>query len=144
MLVSFVALSLGLAHPKFKNATSFCAGVLIICAVMLPLVDIFKEFDGENYINELIEDVQYGDYTDDMIESAFECGVAEYLADTYRIDVACIQVMADGFDMETMRAQRIYVTLSGTAVFVDYKKIEEEIRREFTNGGECEVAVKIG
>ena len=45
--------------------------------------------------------------------------------------------------MERLRAERIYVTLSGRAVFLDYKKIEDEVRSEFTNGGECEVSLKI-
>lgn len=144
IFVSFVALALGLAHPKLKSATSFCAGVLLICAIMLPLVDIFKDFDNEYFIEQLIKDTQYEAYTDDVIESAFEDGVRKYISDKHRIDEKCVAVMADGFDMEKMTAKRIYVTLSGMAALSDYKSIEEEIRREFTDEGECEVSVKIG
>jgi hypothetical protein len=43
-----------------------------------------------------------------------------------------------------MRAERIYITLSGKAALADYKRIEKEVGKEFTKSGECEVSVKLG
>ena len=111
--------------------------------ILSSLVDILKDIDLNKQIDEYVTDVE-SIATDDMIEAAFEEGVAKYLADKYRVDVGLIKVMADGFEMEKMKAGKIYVTLCGEAAFLDYKKIENEVAREFTLGGECEVSLSIG
>ena len=140
--MTFAAILLGIAHPKLKGATSYSIGVLMICVILLPLVDIIRDFDTKSMFDSINMDLEY-DITDDMIEASFEEGISEYIAQKYGVDKSCVSVMADGFDMERLRAERIYVTLSGRAVFLDYKKIEDEVRSEFTNGGECEVSLKI-
>lgn len=142
ILMTFAAILLGIAHPKLKGATSYSIGVLMICVILLPLVDIIRDFDTKSMFDSINMDLEY-DITDDMIEASFEEGISEYIAQKYGVDKSCVSVMADGFDMERLRAERIYVTLSGKAVFLDYKKIEDEVRSEFTNGGECEVSLKI-
>lgn len=142
ILMTFAAILLGIAHPKLKGATSYSIGVLIICVILLPLVDIIRDFDTKSMFDSINMDIEY-DITDDMIEASFEEGISEYIAQKHGVDKSCVTVMADGFDMERLRAERIYVTLSGRAVFLDYKKIEDEVRSEFTNGGECEVSLKI-
>lgn len=142
ILMTFAAILLGIAHPKLKGATSYSIGVLMICVILLPLVDIIRYFDTKSMFDSINMDLEY-DITDDMIEASFEEGISEYIAQKYGVDKSCVSVMADGFDMERLRAERIYVTLSGKAVFLDYKKIEDEVRSEFTNGGECEVSLKI-
>ena len=142
ILMTFAAILLGIAHPKLKGATSYSIGVLMICVILLPLVDIIRDFDTKSMFDSINMDLEY-DITDDMIEASFEEGISEYIAQKYGVDKSCVSVMADGFDMERLRAERIYVTLSGKAVFLDYKKIEDEVRSEFTNGGECEVSLKL-
>ena len=144
LLVAFVALALGVAHPKLRNATSFSAGVLIICAILLPIVDIIRDIDKKYSIDDLLSDMEYADATDDAIELAFEEGISVYIADKYGVNKGDVLVMADGFDIGSMKAERIYITLSSKASLLNYKKIEEEIEKEFTQGGECEVSLKIG
>lgn len=144
LLAVLIALSIGISHQRLRNVTRFGAGVLLTCAILLPLVDIFKDFDGKDYVDEIMGSMEYENATDDTIEIAFENGVSEYIADKYGVDRSCVLVMADEFDMETVRAERIYITLIGEAALLDYKRIEEEISREFTSGGECEVSLKIG
>lgn len=144
LLVAFVALALGVAHPKLRNATSFSAGVLIICAILLPIVDIIRDIDKKYSIDDLLSDMEYADATDDAIELAFEEGISVYIADKYGVNKGDVLVMADGFDIGSMKAERIYITLSSKALLLNYKKIEEEIEKEFTQGGECEVSLKIG
>ena len=135
ILSSLFAMASGLVHPRLKNATAFGMGVLLFCSIMLPLVDIISDINGDSLFNELELDIDYN-ATDDMIEEAFERGISEYVADKYAVDVKLVSVKADGFDMEKMRADRIYVTLSGKAALLDFKKIEDEICQEFTSGGE--------
>lgn len=140
----FLALALGMSHIRARGITSFAAGVLLICAILLPLVDIFNDFNVDSYLDDLLKNTEYDNVTDDMIEEAFEKGVSEYIADEYGVDGELVLVMADGFDMESLTAQRIYVTLCKQAATLDYKKIEEDVSRLFTSGGECEVSLKIG
>ena len=116
----------------------------MICAILLPLVNIIRDYDTKNVIDDILSDFKYDIVTDNSIEIAFEDGISEYVAQTYGVDTECVKVMVDGFDMEHMKAQRIYVTLSGEAMRLDYKRIERELCSEFTSGGECEVSIKIG
>lgn len=140
---TFFAVLSGVAHRKFNAATRFGVGILMICVIMLPLVDIFANFDAYSALEELIGDVGY-DSTDSMIELAFEDGVRRHLADKYSVDPECISVRADGFDMEKLKAHRIYVSLSGEAVYLDYHRIERHVEDEFTEGGKCEVSLNFG
>ena len=142
-LSAFIALAVGASHPGMKKSTEFSAGLLFICIILLPLVDIIKDIDvrinTEDYLGNIEAEV-----TDDALELAFEEGIREYISGEYRVDRELITVMADGFDLECMRAEKIYVTLSGKAALVDYKRIEKEVEKEFTKSGECEVSVKLG
>ena len=140
----FIAVLLNLAHPRLKSASVFGAGILLVCVIMLPLVDIISDFDINDSLDKLINDMQYEQMGDDAIELAFERGIAEYVADEYGVSPDNVAVCVDGFDMGALTAERIYVTLSGRAALLDYKSIEDRLADEFTRGGECEVTLKIG
>ena len=142
-LSTCIALTVGISHPKLKKSISFGAGILFICVILLPLVDIIKDINVKINVDEYVENID-SELSDDALEMAFEDGIREYLASEYRVDKELIVVMSDGFDLECMRAERIYVTLIGKAAMLDYKRIEEIIENEFTKGGECEVSVKLG
>ena len=139
---TFLIIMSGITHHKFKNATGFGVGVLIICVIMLPLVDIFKGFDIDKEIEDLIGDVDY-EASDDMIKNAFEKGISEYIASEYSVNEQFVTVMANGFDLEVMRAERIYVTLSGKAIYLNYSALESDIENRFTKEGKCEVKVRL-
>lgn len=142
-LSAFIVLAVGISHPRLKRSTNFGAGVLLICIIMLPLVDIIKDIDVKIDTDSYFES---GDteLSDEALEVAFEEGIREYIAQEYRVDKELITVMADGFELESMRAERIYVTLTGKAATLDYKRIESDLEKEFTKRGECEVSLKIG
>ena len=142
-LSAIISLSLSIVHPRLRNVTSFAAGILTTCALLLPLVDIIRDIDINSVMQEYEIDIEY-DKSDEVIEQSFEDGIATYISEKYATDKDLVSVRADGFDMGSVRAQRIYVTLSGRAAMLDYKKIEEDVCRQFTNGGECEVSIKIG
>ncbi len=141
--LTFISLLLGVVHPSVKKATSFAAGILVICTVMLPLVDFIRGFDFDFTADSLFGELDYS-ATDSAVELAFEDGIARYVAEKYGVDKECISVRADGFDIGSLRAERIYVTLSGSGVLLDYSEIEKEISYQFTYGGECEVFYDIG
>ena len=138
-----VSVLLSVLHPRLAAVTRFGAGVLMISVVLLPLVDIIGDLDIDSALNGLLTNIDY-DATDSAIELAFEDGVAEYVSKSYGVDKACVIVNADGFDISTLTAERIYVTLSGKGLLLDYKRIEAEVADEFTHGGECEVSFGVG
>lgn len=142
-VLTFISLLMSIVHPKLRSITSFGAGVLAICAVLLPLVDIIGDYNYDLSLDELLGDVDYN-ATDSAIELAFEEGVAEYISSAYKVEKESVRVYADGFDISTLSAERIYVTLSGEAIRLDYKRIEAEVSDRFTRGGECEVNLEIG
>ena len=139
----FIALAVGISHPRLKRSISFGAGVLIICAILLPLVDIIKDIDIKIDIEDYLENIETN-LSDDALEMAFEEGIREYISGEYKVDKDLITVMADGFDFECMRAERIYVTLVGRAAMLDYKMIESVVEKEFNKEGECEVSLRLG
>ena len=141
--LTFISLLMSIVHPKLRLITSFGAGALAICAVLLPLVDIIGGYDYDLSLDELLDNVDYN-ATDSAIEMAFEEGVAEYISSAYKVDKESVRVYADGFDIATLSAERIYVTLSGEAIRLDYKRIEAEVSERFTLSGECEVKLEIG
>jgi hypothetical protein len=111
---------------------------------MLPLVDIIRDFDANDFYDKILDDVEFTGATDSSIELAFEEGIADYVSGRWGIDRDYVRVSVDGFDMESLTAERIYVTLSGKGLLVDYKRIEEALVPEFTRDGECEVSLDLG
>ena len=142
-LVIFAAVLLEITHPHLKAVTGIGVGAVVICAVLLPLVGIIQDIDLDNVLDDIYDGIDY-DATDSAIELAFEDAVVQYVADEYGVPSECVSVRVDGFDISTLTAQRIYVTLSGKAVLIDYKRMEEELSARFTECGECEVSISIG
>ena len=142
-LALLLSILLSLSHPRLTAVTRFGAGVLLFSAVLLPLVDIIDDFDIDSALDGIAGGIDY-EVGDSAIEMAFEDGVAEYIAKKYGVDRECVGVNADGFDISTLTADRIYVTLSGKGLLLDYKMIEAEVVSEFTRGGDCEVSFGIG
>lgn len=142
-LTLFVAVAFGVSHPRLRNAVSFGGGVLLVCSVSLPIVDILRDFEVDKTLDGIFDGIDF-DATDSAIELAFERGVAEYIANSYGIPCECVSVRADGFDIGSLTAERIYVTLSGKGALLDYKRIEKEVGEEFTPTGYCEVYISFG
>lgn len=144
VLCVFASLLLSVAHPRFKSVTNICAGILVSFAIMSPLVVIIRDFNIDDVLDGVIGDADIGDMTDNAVELAFEEGTAEYIASRLGVDPSLVSVNVDGFDMESMKADRVYVTLRGAAITADYKRLEKEIEDRLTKGGKCEVSVSFG
>lgn len=139
----FLSLLVGIAHPRMASSVRVGAGILVICAFLLPIVDIIGDFDIDKELDGIFDGIDY-DSTDSAIELAFESGVSQYVAERYGVDPECVTVRADGFDISSLGAKRIYVTLSGEAVLLDYKRMEADLTELFCPSGECEVMIDLG
>lgn len=138
-----MSIMLSVSHPRLDKVTRFGAGALMISAILLPLVDIITDYDVNSVLDSIAGGVDY-ELSDSAIELAFEDGLAEYVAKEYSVDKESVMISADGFDISTLTAKRIYVTLSGKGLLLDYKRIEADLSAQFTQGGECEVSFELG
>jgi len=143
-VIAIAAAASVLSHSKMRKISRCALGLIMICVIMLPLVDIFKDNDFFFDLDYSFDDFQDDDMNDDEIERAFEIGIEKYIAERYDADVSLIHVSVDGFDISKMKAERIYVTLSGRAMNIDYRRLEDILRENFTDGGECEVELDVG
>lgn len=142
-LALFVGVALNLSHPRQERVMRISLGIILLSAIMLPFVDIINH----NQLNFTLSTSPGSidtEMSDDMIEQAFEDGIQKYICASYDLDDSEVRVMADGFDFSSMTAERLYVTLSGRGVYIDYRSLADRLAQEFTRGGECRVELNIG
>ncbi len=138
-----IAAALEIAHSRMKKSSRLAAGLILICIIMLPIIDIIADNGLDfSFDYDFIQD-DYDNMSDEAIEASFEKGIEKYIAEKCGIAPSDVKVNADKFSLEDMRAERIYVTLSGKGIFSDYKALEELIEKEFTQGGDCEVRLDV-
>ncbi len=133
-----------ISHKRTRNTARFAVGIILISAIMLPFVDIMQGLNADLQSEFDFSYIDEPGIGDEIIESKFEKGIAEYIAQRYGIDAEEITVGADGFDMSVMRAERIYISIGKNGIFIDYRQLEDIIEEEFTNGGRCEVELNVG
>lgn len=143
-VIAIAAAASVLSHSKMRKISKCALGLIVICVIMLPLVDIFKDNDLFFDFDYSFDDLENSDMNDEEIERAFEVGIERYIAEKYDVDISLIHVSVDGFDISKMKAERIYVALSGRAMNIDYRRLEDVLRENFTDGGECEVELDVG
>ena len=139
----FISIALNLAHPKQEKAMRISLGVILLSVIMLPLVDIIVNNELELKLPEFSGEINT-EMSDDMIETAFEDGIREYICTSYDLPDTDVRVMADGFDLSSMTAKRLYVTLNGEGIYIDYRSLSDRLAKEFTRGGECRIELDIG
>ena len=138
-----VSLALHLAHEEMRGVTRIALGLLVILTVAAPVADLARELsEGDLSFGEL-PSVEEGDpaYAD-VARRAFEEGVGRAVADELGISADDVEVGCDGFDFSGIRAERIYVTLSGRGAFGDSRAVKDFVESSF--GGRCVVEIEIG
>lgn len=148
IVVSFVAAFASfIAYPSALEKSARCAVMTVVIAVSLsPIVLAVKNIKGFDANDFVSEDLFFGeDFEGEYLkvaEKAFSNGIKRLLYERFEISESDSAVAVIGFDFENMNAEKIKITLSGRAVFADYRRIEEYIEK---NGlGECEVNVSFG
>lgn len=143
-IFSFAAIALNLVHPRQGKATRFVIGVVLISAIMLPIVDIVDENDRFLINDSFWESLGDNEVDDATVKEFFERGIEEYIANECGVAKESVRVSADGFDIASLKAARIYVSISSGGAFVDYRALEDKLEKEFTNGGDCRIELLVG
>ena len=143
IIVSLTALALAsfviYDEERLKSAR-FTLGIVTLAAVLTPLIFAIK---GIENIDFSYTDTDYStEIVTQTLKEAFENGIAEAVESKFSVESGDVLVVAEGFDEEKMRAERIILTLSGRAVLKNVGAIESYVTE--LGLGKCTAEVKIG
>ena len=130
-----------LSHPALSRETEMAVGVLCLFAMSFPVIAFIS---GPPTLPALPE----GGYTDvsggisEIGERAWLEGIEGYLSGKYSVSPEDITVLAEGFDLYTMRARYVRVSLSGAGMLANLHAMRDDILSSFVaEGGSCEVVI---
>ena len=144
ILISLIAgIALRLCHLSLREPTKIAVGIATLLFVSSPFLYLL---DGAFRIElpslEFSEVWGEGRF-DEVGKEAYVRGVKLALAEKYGADTDSFAVTVDGFDTETLSAERLTVTLTGKAALLDYRAVCEYLENSLKIG-ECRVNVDIG
>lgn len=120
--------------------------MILLYTVTLPIISLtgsFSELVSEDFFDGIrVEYDPDGTVFYDRTASAFSDGVKKFLCDKYRFNEGDVSISVRGLDIETMRAEKVIVILSGRAVTADARLVVEAV--EDAQLGECEVKIDVG
>ena len=136
-LASFITYG-GASERAVKGAVS----MILIYTVCMPVADMIGDFSPDNLeIEWQGEEIEVSTEYLEMIEDSFVDGVKCYVCEEFKLNKEDVFVKVYGFSIESMRAERIVMVLSGRAALSDLTRIAEGVER--AGLGECEVNIKI-
>lgn len=132
------------AHPQLSRETEAAIGVLCLFALAAPVAAAIPSLLDPPSIEESIPALTpEGGYIE-LGERAFTEGISRYVAEELSVGEDEIALEVSGFDFEAMRAERITLILSGSAVLSDLRGIRQSLLGNFVaEGGSCEVVIDI-
>lgn len=145
IISALVALASYFSYGTAENRTAKTAmAVIMLYTVASPIVSLVSElseisfdlsFDSEDFESGGTEFAE-------TAEEAFCDGICAAIAERYGLDRSDVRARALGFEPEKMRADKITVTLFGSAALADHRAIAQYITE--SGLGECEVKIEIG
>lgn len=129
-------------RPGEERVGGAALGIILLASVLSPLLSLVGavgDISAEDILGEYGTPTVDGDY-EERVRDAFEDGVAGAVAERFGLDVADVRAYAHGYDFEHVRAEKIKIVLSGTAVYADSRGICAFVRE--SGLGECEVELE--
>lgn len=141
--VSAVVSVLGYFAYRKSAAVASALAVLILYAVLAPVIEYLAKFD----VNDIYSEIEgaSGEYGEEYIavtRDALSDGIRRLVCEKYSLSVENVRVLLEGFDFDSMKAERIRIILSGKAITADRLGIAEYINKY--EWGRCEVEIEIG
>ena len=124
---------------KSGNMERLALGIICVYVLISPLATLRSEGISGVLDTPNIE-VENG--ASSVIENALCEGIEQAVAEEFSLNESYISVRLFGFDAETMRAEKIEIILSGSAVTRDYRAIESYVNK--MEIGECRVEISFG
>ena len=121
---------------------SKCAlGVILLASLSLPLSGALSSLSEISFDMSSLGGAEYEDGKTNVAGEAYAVGVRTLICERYGIDNELVSVELYNFSFTDMRAEKIYVTLHGTAVLADTRSICEYLTSCL--GCECEVNITL-
>ncbi|MBO7195877.1 MAG: hypothetical protein J6V80_00925 [Clostridia bacterium] len=125
------------------RAESLAVGIISLSVILTPLADMIFSAEPEDFLNSLKGESVEGEFgADGVIEDAFAEGIVHAVSDKFSLERANVRVRLVDFDAKNMRAEKIVLTLSGSAAVADYKAVEKYVNS--LDLGVCNVQIEIG
>lgn len=121
------------------GAAKAALAVIMLFSLVMPLSSMKFDFSIDISGEELLP--EGGGEHERVGREAFESGICRLISERYSLSEENISVRAEGYDFSTMRAERIFVLLSGRAAAADARAIKNYITEQGL--GECEVDIEI-
>lgn len=119
--------------------------MVLLYTATVPIISVTGDLSGllsKDYFADLkVEYDQSDTLFYDHTEQAFAVGVRKFVCEEYDLDVGDVSVSVRELDLESMRAKKIIVILSGRAAVSDARRIAGAV--EDAGLGECEVIIDI-
>ena len=122
---------------------SIVVGLITLYVIVAPIASQIGDFSLTEWIESIENSAeQIEPEQESAIEEAFGEGIVLAVSEKFGIDKENIRIKLQGFDHQTMKAEKIKITLSGVGVFSDYKAVKKYV--DGLNLGECDVEIEIG
>ncbi len=108
------------------SASRGAISIILLLATVAPIAAFISQLSLTMPELPDLPDATEGEYAE-VAREAFCDGVAELLSEKYSLSGDCFAVKCEGFDFLTTRAERITVTLRGSAVRCDPLLVEKFI-----------------
>ena len=124
---------------KSGNIERLALGIICVYVILSPLRGLSA--DG---LDSLLAppDISIENGAEEVLEDAVAEGVASAVSAEFSLKKTDISVRLFGFDSENMRAEKIEIILSGSALTADYRSIESFVNK--MEIGECRVEISFG
>ena len=141
LITALVALASHFLPDAAVGYGRLALGIVLLYAVLSPLAALLSSFPALPDLPELPQQENAPLY-EQYAQEGFCRGIASAVGEKFSVAEARISVRAEGFDVQSMRAEKIWILLRGEAVFADGPAIKAFVEGEGL--GECEVEIEIG
>lgn len=119
-------------------------GIMLLSVSVLPIASVVV--DTVSAGGEIFSDVEFPNTENSeyqkTAEQAFCDGIKKLVKEEFTVAENELDVAVFGFDVTKMRAEKIKIILSGSAVHSDFRSLRARI--EELGLGECEVELDVG
>jgi hypothetical protein len=111
-LLSFIS------HPGAdKRGERLVLGAIFLLAIVTGACELFRgAIPGGT---DLIPDASYADRAEEVAKDAFCKGIERLICEEYSLREESVQVSAEGFNLSTLSAERVSISLGGRGLTVD-------------------------
>ena len=135
-LIATIVSMLRLIGYRSGVSERLALGIICVYIVLSPIKNLSAEGFDDLFD---VPKIETEDGAGQMLEDALATGIARSVSDEFSLKIENISVNLFDFDKESMRAGRIEIILSGSAVTADYRLIESFVNE--MNIGECRVEI---